>query len=165
MFEVVQLTSDLNIGGMQNFVKQHAKYLSELKYKNSIIIWLQDGISSSGKQYLNASSLGDFKSFIRFRNLVKIKVCSGHQVIFHSHGITLLLSLIVIDLLLRNKIQWVHTVHNMAQNEAGKLRRIIWVILFRYFRVSPVVISDLVYESFKKHYRNIQFINKIENKI
>lgn len=58
--------------------------------------------------------------------------------------------------------KFLHTVHNMAQNETSKINRIVYKILFRFFGVTPVGISKQVSDSIQLEYGH-RFNVLIEN--
>lgn len=47
----------------------------------------------------------------------------------------------------------IHTVHNVAQKELGKIKRTLACFFYRHFHVVPVALSDLVRESVVEEYR------------
>lgn len=61
-----------------------------------------------------------------------------------------------------NKTNFFHTVHNMAQEETGKSQRLIYKILFKLFKVTPIGISTKVSKSIQTEYGN-QFNTLIDN--
>lgn len=162
---VIQLSPDMLIGGLQNFVLNQCEYLDSVKLSNKIIQWFTATGPNRGKCVsLNAKSYKNISSYFKFRHIITKELSENENVVVHSHGITLLLALSVCDLLISGRLRWIHTVHNMAQNEAGKARRLVWYCCFKFLKVRPVVISDLVEASFKHVYGDIQ-ITKIPNQI
>jgi glycosyltransferase involved in cell wall biosynthesis len=69
--------------------------------------------------------------------------------IVHTHGTTLVEIMLYVFL---GKSAIFHTIHNMASKEAGKIRKWLHYIMFRFFSVTPVVISDEVEASFVGYY-------------
>ncbi|MDA9912309.1 glycosyltransferase [Planktomarina temperata] len=162
---IIQLTPDTQIGGLQNFVFNQSEYLDIIKLSNKIIQWFAQTVVDRGQCLsLNAKSYKNIPSYFKFRRIITRALTENKDVVVHSHGITLLLALSVCDLLIFGRLRWIHTVHNMAQNEAGKARRLLWYFCFKFLKVRPVVISDLVEASFKYMYGDIK-ITKIPNKI
>lgn len=162
---IIQLSPDMQIGGLQKFVLNHSDYLDGVKLPNKIIQWFTaSGLGRGECVSLNAKSYKNIASYFKFRRIITRALTENENVVVHSHGITLLLALSVCDLLISRRLRWIHTVHNMAQNEAGKARRLVWYYCFKFLKVRPVVISDLVEASFKYLYGDIGS-TKIPNQI
>ena len=72
-----------------------------------------------------------------------------HPDLVHTHLRALMYSAFSLVL---NKIPTIHTIHNLAQNETTPNIRKIYKILFTFFNIIPVSISDVVLESTEKCY-------------
>jgi glycosyltransferase involved in cell wall biosynthesis len=96
--------------------------------------------------YLGKSKGLDFKVFYKLYKLFKYQKPN----IIHTHRYVLPY---VMPVALLSKIPVkIHTIHNMAKNEVGKLQRKINYFFYKYSLVIPVSISPIVKESVIKEY-------------
>jgi glycosyltransferase involved in cell wall biosynthesis len=157
---IIHIVPSLSLGGLQTFSVDLANQ-QVIEGNNVKIVTLMD----SSKDYLlnrvdSRIVIVNLKCSIKYYNLflmhkiIKLlDACSTS--IIHTHGISLYFSFMAS--LLRRKSKFVHTVHNLAQNEAGKVRRWIARISYRCGLSFPVTISDEVSESFQEYYPKISF--------
>tara|TARA_B110000879_G_scaffold137574_1_gene179494 strand:- start:2965 stop:3867 length:903 start_codon:yes stop_codon:yes gene_type:complete len=80
--------------------------------------------------------------------------------IVHTHGIGLYFALLAC--IFRSNLNFLHTVHNLSQNEAGLFRRLISRLVYKLGFSFPVTISDEVSESFREYYPQIRY-KQIDN--
>lgn len=154
--KIIHIISDLNTGGMQKFCVDICNIQNKENDVEILILGQLNSdfeLSSSIKitalnKSLSVFNLGLFYSIYQF-----IASKKSQYVIVHTHGISLFFSLFSI-LFLKRKNAFVHTIHNLCQNEAGNVRRLINFILYKFKYVSPVTISKDVDESFIRYYKD-----------
>jgi len=152
--KIVHIIPSLNYGGLQKFSIDLTNTLSEEGNEVYLVVLDQDR-----KKTMKSFCSNKLKLIFIRRNGLKIdvrvfgtlyKAVSEIQPdVVHTHGISLFYS---IKLIIAGKIKFIHTVHNLAYKEAGRIRIFINGILFNYFKVQPVSISDEVDDSFQKCY-------------
>lgn len=123
-------------GGVQSFVRDLASM-----QKGAKIVY------SKVEGHLAAHEVS-FAKFIFFL-LPKILICRK-AVVFHTHGSTLTY-VFCLSFILR--ILTIHTVHNLAEYEAGKQRRKLYRIFYRSRLLCPVAICKAVANSFEQQYK------------
>jgi glycosyltransferase involved in cell wall biosynthesis len=162
--KIVHIVPTISIGGLQKFALDLSNTLNKMNHEVHIIIldkerdddmsqFFSKGVS---QHYIyNNEKRIDVSLFKKIYKLVhKIK-----PNIIHTHGISLLYSALLI---IFSNFNFIHTVHNLAQNESGKVRRHINKIFFKYFEVLPVAISDEVRQSILSYY-SLNSVVKIDN--
>ena len=157
---IIHIVPSLSLGGLQTFSVDLANQ-QFIEGHNVKIVTLMD----SSKDYLLnrvdsrivivnlECSIKYYNLFLMHKIIKLVDACSIS--IIHTHGISLYFSFTAS--LLRRKSKFVHTVHNLAQNETGKVRRWIARISYRCGLSFPVTISDEVSESFQEYYPKISF--------
>lgn len=97
----------------------------------------------------------DIRMFFKLYTLVK----NGQFDVVNTHLKALMNSLLAI---LFTQKKFFHTVHSLASKETTDTTRLIYKILFRYFNVTPIGISQQVLKSIHAEYGN-QFNALIQN--
>jgi len=118
--------------------------VSMYNYQSSIT----DRLEKNGirVEYLNKKDGFDFKQFIRFYKLFK----KEKPDVVHNHLYSL--KYVVPGAVLAGVHGRVHTVHSVASKEIGKLSRKLHKIFFKYFKVLPVGLTQLIKESVVEEY-------------
>lgn len=97
----------------------------------------------------------DIRMFFKLYSLIK----NGQFDVVNTHLKALMNSVLAI-IFLKNK--YFHTVHSLASKETTTLTRLIYKILFKYFKVTPIGISQEVLKSIHLEYGS-QFNALIQN--
>jgi glycosyltransferase involved in cell wall biosynthesis len=157
---IIHIVPSLSLGGLQKFAVDLANEQIIEGHNVSIIILENSGNNDlldkcdSGIDIFNLGCSTNFYNFLLMLKIYKI-IRSGESCVVHTHGIALYFSLIAS--LLIQESNFIHTVHNLAQNEAGKVRRAFARFSYRCGLAFPVTISDEVSESFRDYYPKISF--------
>lgn len=165
--KIVQVTPSLNLGGGEKFTVDLCNELTKIPTNEVYLIVLQK-IDNDNILYriinenvhlleVNKTSAFSIKSVATvFKLLHSIK-----PDIVHTHLRGLIYSSVGIVFL---KIPTLHTIHTLAEKEIGKTVRKVYRVLFNYFKVHPVSISNEVLKSVKKVYgdnKNILVLNGV----
>ena len=162
--KIVHVIPSINYGGLQKFTIDLSNTLHEIGLEVYLIVLDQDqeetmkSFCSEGIKLIfikRSSAKIDFGLFGALYNTV----FEIQPDVVHTHGISLFYS---IKLIILGRMKFIHTVHNLAHKEAGRIRIFIHSVLFNYFNVQPISISDEVDESFRKCYPRVEVI-KIYN--
>lgn len=157
---IIHIVPDLSLGGVQTFTVDLANE-QVIKGHNLIIATLMD---SSNEPLLDRCDprivVVNLRSRVSFYNVFLMRkilemVAVDEAYTIHTHGIAHYFSLVAS--ILRRNSNFVHTVHNLAQNEAGQVRRWIAKLSYRLGLVTPVTISNEVSKSFQDYYPKILF--------
>lgn len=98
-------------------------------------------------EYLDKKTGFDFSVFRKLKRLFK----KEKPDVVHTHRYSILYAMPMAILCgVKRKI---HTVHNVAQKENGKLARRINNILFKYFSVTPVALSKIIQDTVVEEYK------------
>ncbi|TDR13072.1 glycosyltransferase [Marinomonas communis] len=154
--KVMHIINDLKIGGLQKFVCELAR---ESSAKHDVVLLVLNNSEKVNKYKVDNKVtvvLGSEKKYISKMLKIRKAIKKHNPNVIHTHGLTLFLSVISHFNFFQSSIKWVHTVHNVAEKEAGKLRRYIHWFSFKFLRVMPVTISNEVDESFRKYYKGIE---------
>lgn len=151
--KILQIVASLNIGGAEKFA---VDLCNELAMENDVYLCILDKIDNTMilKKQINENvtviSLNKTKSYSidTVFNLYQL-VKQLKPDIIHTHLRALAYSSLYILLL---KVPVVHTIHNLAHKEVGNKIQKLYKILFNYFNVTPVSISQKVLESTEKVY-------------
>lgn len=151
--KILHIVASLNVGGAEKFA---VDLCNELAMENDVYLCILDKIDDMmilKKQIdenVTVISLNKTKSYsiATLFNLYKL-VKKFKPDIIHTHLRALAYSSLSIFLL---KVPVVHTIHNLADKEVGNKIQQLYKILFSYFNVTPVSISQKVLESTAKVY-------------
>lgn len=97
----------------------------------------------------------DIRMFFKIYTLVK----NGQYDVINTHLMGLMNSLLAI---LFTKNNFFHTVHSLASKETSKISRLVYKVLFTFFKVTPIAISQQVLESIHAEHGS-QFNTLISN--
>jgi len=157
---IIHIVPDLSLGGVQTFSVDLANE-QVMKGHNVVIATLMDSSNDalldrcdSRIVIVNLKCVVNFYNVLLMRKILEM-VAVDKVYTVHTHGIANYFSLMASCL--RRNSNFVHTVHNLSQNEAGKVRRWIAKFSYRLGLVFPVTISDEVSESFQEYYPKILF--------
>lgn len=152
--KIVHIVPTISIGGLQKFALDLSNTLNKMNHEVHIIILDEerdDGMSQFFSKGVNRHYIcnnGKRIDVSLFRKTYKLV----HKIkpnIIHTHGISLFYSVLLI---IFSNFNFIHTVHNLAQNESGRVRRSVNKLFFKYFGVLPVAISDEVRQSILNYY-------------
>jgi len=161
--KIMQVITALNGGGAEKFVIDLS---NELSKNNEVILctlydinetmFLAKALNKNVRIITLNKQLGlDWKIFTRLNKVIneeKPDVVNTHlRALFYSS----------LPILFR-RVNFFHTVHNMADKETSYVFRNIYKLFFRYFNVVPIAISTKVLESIHKEYSS-KFNVMIEN--
>ena len=97
--------------------------------------------------YLNKKPGLDISIFSKMYNIFK----EFKPDIIHTHRYVL--QYVVLPKMLIKKCRIVHTVHNIAQKEVPKLQRMFQKKYFKYLKIIPVAISNLIQDTIIEEYK------------
>ena len=139
---VVHFVPSDKIGGLQKFVSDLVAAQKKIGINTEVFS------ISVGRE----SAYPDFKK-LRFRIFLSL-IFSKSPLILHTHGSTVSIvgALGFLHYLKRN-LFIIHTVHNEAKYEAGRLRRFLHRIYFKLQFVLPVVIAQSLEKDFENCYK------------
>jgi glycosyltransferase involved in cell wall biosynthesis len=152
---ILHIIPDLHGGGAQKFCidlcnelsKEHEVTVCSL-YDVKDHMFMAQALSPAVKRITLHKKLGlDISLFFKINQLIH----SNNYDSVHTHLRGLFYSVLAIGI---NKTKYFHTVHNMANEETGKLQRLIYKTMFRFFNVTPIGISKKVLESIQIEYGN-----------
>lgn len=153
-YKIVQVIPDLGLGGAEIMVEALCNELRTFGHEVHVVSLytvytpITERLEQSGicVHYLNKNKGFDFSLILKLRKLIK-KV---NPEIIHTHLYSLPYSMLA-TLFLRISKR-VHTIHNLANKEVSKNKRLINSIFYKYFSVIPVAISPLVKKSIIEEY-------------
>lgn len=163
--KIIQVIPSLNSGGAEKFC---VTLCNELSKTNEVILCTMFDISDSMVFFKQLSSsvrvvtlnkkLGlDFRIFYKLYIFIRREKPN----VVHSHLGSLLYLLVAIFF---KNLKIFHTIHTLAQKETSRSKLFLYKILFKYFNVVPVSISDMVLSSVKNFYGD-NFNYLVENGI
>ena len=149
---IIHIVNNLKVGGLQKFTLSLAEESSKRDTKVKVIVLEK----TSGIKALTEFGLVEIIQFDCASYMHKLKCVYNYLKhdkpdVVHTHGLTLLFA--ALSIYTNKNIKFVHTIHNLANIESGKLRRRINKILFKRENVTVVTISDEVEESFNFYYK------------
>ena len=155
---IIHVLPNLALGGLQTFTVDLANE-QVLKGCNVKIITLMDSNENPLIERCNPKiKIVNLKGSTKFYNILlmfKLLFSIKSNAIVHTHGISLYFTFLAS--LFCRKAKFFHTVHNLAQNEAGKIRREFARISFNLGLSFPITISNEVSHSFKNYYQGTQY--------
>ena len=151
--KILQIIPSMHGGGAEKFVIDLS---NEFSKNDEVIIcslynikedmFMLNMLSSKIKIItLNKKPGLDLHLFVRLYKIIK----EEQPDVINTHLRALLYSILPIVF---TNIPFFHTVHNMAENETGQINRKIYKLLFKFFNVKPISISNKVLESVHKIY-------------
>jgi glycosyltransferase involved in cell wall biosynthesis len=153
--KIIHIVNDLKIGGLQKFVCELSRE-SSLKYEVTLLVLNhcdKDRVYSVDSR-VNVIFFSEKKYLSRMLRIKKV-IKKYKPDIVHTHGLTLFLSILSQLRFCRSSLRRVHTVHNMAEKEAGKIRSYFHWFSFKFLGVTPITISNEVDNSFSEYYKGI----------
>ena len=157
---IIHIVPDLSLGGVQTFSVDLANE-QVINGHTVVIATLMD--STNDPLLCRCDSrikIINFKCVIKFYNVLLMfkifRLVTADKIYkVHTHGVANYFSLITS--FINRKSSFIHTVHNLSQNDAGKIRRMLAKHSYRFGLFFPVTISDEVSRSFEEYYPNISF--------
>jgi glycosyltransferase involved in cell wall biosynthesis len=153
--KILHIIPDLHGGGAQKFcmdlcnelAKEHDVTVCSL-FDVEEHMFMAQALSPNIKLITLHKKLGlDTNIFIKLFHLIH----DGKYDVINTHMRALFYAAFAIIFNIPNTF---HTVHNMANKETDTLSRVLYRILFRYFNVTPIGISQEVLHSIQKEYGN-----------
>lgn len=151
--KILHIIPDLHGGGGQKFCMDLCNELSKVHdvtvcslFDVEEHMFMAKALSPEVKRVTLHKKAGfDISLFFKINKLIK----QNKYDTVHTHLRALFYSTPAI---IFNRLNYFHTVHNMADKETGKVGRFIYNILFHYFNVTPVGISQKVLKSIQEEY-------------
>ena len=153
--KVMQIIPNLGLGGAEVMVENLSISLVDKGIETCVVSLYN--YESPITQRLNKKNIPIY--FINKKNGLDLKVILSLYRLFkkekpdviHTHLYALQYAVIA-AILSRVPVK-VHTIHSVAEKEAGKLKRKIYKVFYKYFGVKPVTISPLVKETVLNEYK------------
>lgn len=156
MVKVVQVVPKLNVGGLQKVCiglsnelqilghKVDVVSLSDVDQRDSLVGELSSGIGFFTLRRNDRKV--DVGIFYKLYSLLK----KQRPEVVHTHGISLFYLMFFV--MFNSNVRFIHTIHNVAHKDGGRVRRYIQGFLFKFLGVRAVVLSPMICKTFRECY-------------